>query len=167
MAVRFGNLKVIVAGTILHAIGIMLMSGIDNPWMLNVSTGLFVSAGVAGTSFGIVLPAMARAVDEKRRQWALGLATAAGSIGQFAMVPLAQVSIGALGWITAFYVLAGTSLTMALLYGDVFLGHQVGSFIGVWLGGWLYDTSGSYTIEYAHQIRGDKRHLRGYQPIFS
>jgi predicted MFS family arabinose efflux permease len=33
---------------------------------------------------------------------------------------------------------------MAMLYGIVFLGHQVGSFIGVWLGGWLYDHSGSY-----------------------
>ena len=33
---------------------------------------------------------------------------------------------------------------MALLYGIVFLGHQIGSFIGVWLGGWMYDRSGSY-----------------------
>ena len=115
MADRFGNVKVIVAGTILYALGIMLMSGVDNPWMLNVSTGLLVGAGVAGTSFGIVLPAMARAVGEERRQWALGLGTAAGSIGQFAMVPVAQVLIEALGWITALNVLAGTSLTMALL----------------------------------------------------
>ena len=35
---------------------------------------------------------------------------------------------------------------MALLYGIVFFGHQVGSFIGVWLGGWLYDMNGSYDI---------------------
>ena len=35
---------------------------------------------------------------------------------------------------------------MAMLYGIVFLGHQIGSFIGVWLGGWLYDTSGSYNM---------------------
>lgn len=33
---------------------------------------------------------------------------------------------------------------MATLYGVVFLGHQVGSFSGVWLGGWLYETTGSY-----------------------
>ena len=33
---------------------------------------------------------------------------------------------------------------MALLYGIVFLGHQTGSFSGVWLGGWLYDRTGSY-----------------------
>jgi predicted MFS family arabinose efflux permease len=35
---------------------------------------------------------------------------------------------------------------MALLYGVVFLGHQIGSFSGVWLGGWLYDVSGSYDM---------------------
>ena len=115
LADRFGNVKVIVGGTILYALGMLLMSGVENPWMLNASAGLLVGAGVAGTSFGIVLPAMARAVGEKRRQWALGLGTAAGSIGQFVMVPVTQALIGAWGWITALNVLAATSLTMALL----------------------------------------------------
>jgi len=35
---------------------------------------------------------------------------------------------------------------MATLFGIVFLGHQVGSFLGVWLGGKLFDTTGSYEI---------------------
>ncbi|WP_108500744.1 MFS transporter [Paracoccus indicus] len=35
---------------------------------------------------------------------------------------------------------------MATLYGFVFLSHQVGSFMGVWLGGWLYDVSGDYLM---------------------
>jgi MFS family permease len=35
---------------------------------------------------------------------------------------------------------------MATLYSIVFLSHQVGSFLGVWLGGYLYDRTGSYTI---------------------
>lgn len=33
---------------------------------------------------------------------------------------------------------------MATLFGIVFLSHQVGAFLGVWLGGWAYDTFGSY-----------------------
>ncbi|WP_459616593.1 MFS transporter [Bordetella sp. 2513F-2] len=33
---------------------------------------------------------------------------------------------------------------IATLFGFVFLGHQLGSFLGVWLGGWAYDASGSY-----------------------
>ncbi|WP_410218283.1 MFS transporter [Paracoccus sp. (in: a-proteobacteria)] len=35
---------------------------------------------------------------------------------------------------------------MATLYGFVFLSHQIGSFMGVWLGGWLYDISGDYLL---------------------
>ena len=115
LADRFGNVKVIVAGTVLYALGMLLMSGVDNPWMLNVSTGLLVGAGVAGTSFGIILPAMARVVGEERRQWALGLGTAAGSLGQFAVVPFAQILIDTYGWAIALNILAGSSLIMGLL----------------------------------------------------
>jgi predicted MFS family arabinose efflux permease len=35
---------------------------------------------------------------------------------------------------------------MGTLYGIVFLSHQLGSFMGVWLGGALYDSLGSYTL---------------------
>jgi MFS family permease len=35
---------------------------------------------------------------------------------------------------------------MATLFGIVFLSHQLGSFLGVWLGGYLYDRTGSYDI---------------------
>ncbi|MET0517231.1 MAG: MFS transporter, partial [Burkholderiaceae bacterium] len=35
---------------------------------------------------------------------------------------------------------------MSMLGGFVFLAHQVGSFLGVWLGGKLYDASGSYDV---------------------
>ena len=34
---------------------------------------------------------------------------------------------------------------MGTLYGFVFFSHQVGSFLGVWLGGRLYDVTGNYT----------------------
>ena len=35
---------------------------------------------------------------------------------------------------------------MGTLYGVVFLSHQLGSFLGVWLGGWMYDLYGSYDV---------------------
>lgn len=115
LADRFGNLKVILAGTGLYALGIGLMSDVQSPWMLYTSAGILVGAGVAGTSFGIVLPAMVRAVGEKRRQWVLGLGTATGSLGQFAVVPVAQLLISNYGWIVTLNILAGTALSMALL----------------------------------------------------
>ena len=115
MADRFGNVKVVIGGTLLYALGMWLMAGVENPWMLNVSAGLLVGAGVAGTSFGIVLPAMARAAGEQRRQWALGLGTAAGSLGQFAVVPAAQQLIDAFGWTMALNILSVTAVAMIFL----------------------------------------------------
>jgi predicted MFS family arabinose efflux permease len=35
---------------------------------------------------------------------------------------------------------------MGMLYGMAFLSHQVGSFFGVWLGGYVYDQTGSYSL---------------------
>jgi MFS family permease len=35
---------------------------------------------------------------------------------------------------------------MAMLYGFAFLSHQVGSFLGIWLGGAVHDYTGSYDI---------------------
>ena len=115
LADRFGNVKVVVAGTLFYALGMVMMAGVDSQWVLHSSAGILVGAGIAGTSFGIVLPAMARAVGESRRQMALGLGTAAGSLGQFAVVPLAQQMINGVGWITALNILAASALSMALL----------------------------------------------------
>ncbi len=35
---------------------------------------------------------------------------------------------------------------LSMLYGIVFLSHQVGSFVGAWLGGYLYDLTASYEL---------------------
>jgi MFS family permease len=35
---------------------------------------------------------------------------------------------------------------MGMLYGMAFLSHQIGSFVGVWLGGYVYDATGSYSL---------------------
>lgn len=115
LADRFGNARVIVGGTVFYAVGLWLMAGVDSPLLLHTSAGLLIGAGVAGTTFGIVLPAMARAVGPERRQWALGVGTAAGSLGQFVMVPVTQGLLDSFGWIMALQILAVASLSMALL----------------------------------------------------
>ena len=35
---------------------------------------------------------------------------------------------------------------MATLFGNVFLIHQIGSILGVWMGGWIYDATGFYNL---------------------
>ncbi|MBF0289434.1 MAG: MFS transporter [SAR324 cluster bacterium] len=115
LADRFGNVKVVIGGTIVYAAGIWLMADVNSPWLLNTSAGFLVGAGIAGTSFGIVLPAMVRAVPGHRRQWALGVGTAAGSMGQFTVVPIVQQLMESYGWISALNILAVSALGMAVL----------------------------------------------------
>ncbi len=114
LADRYGNAKVIVAGAVLYGGGMMLITVSDSPLMLNATMGLLIGSGIAGTAFGIVLPAMARAVGEERRQWALGVGTAAGSMGQFLVVPAAQQLLGTFGWETAMLILGASALSMAI-----------------------------------------------------
>ena len=35
---------------------------------------------------------------------------------------------------------------LSMLYGITFFSHQIGSFLGAWLGGWIYDNLGSYDM---------------------
>jgi MFS family permease len=41
---------------------------------------------------------------------------------------------------------------MSMLSGFVFLSHQLGSFIGVWMGGYLFDHAGSYQLVWTASI---------------
>lgn len=115
LADRFGNLKVILAAVLLYAIGLFSMAYAPQAWALNASAGVLVGAGVAGTSFGIVIPALMRAVPHDRRQWVAGVATAAGSMGQFILIPFSQTLIDAFGWFSSLQILSAITLLMLFL----------------------------------------------------
>ena len=115
VADRYGNLRVILSGVVLYAAGMWGMSQVTTEAGIISTAGLLVGAGVAGTSFGIVLPAFARAVPEDRRGWALGLGTAAGSVGQFLVVPVMQELIGRVGWMQSLQVLGLSAFVMVAL----------------------------------------------------
>mgnify|MGYP000203102829 CR=1 FL=1 len=111
---KYGNLKVLLGGVLLYAGGMYLMAFSASEWQIVSSAGLLVGAGVAGTSFGIVLPSIARAVPEEKRGWALGIGTAAGSFGQFLIVPLIQFLVDATGWLLALQIMGVAGLLMAI-----------------------------------------------------
>lgn len=115
LADRFGNTVVIIAGALLYSLGLWMTSDVASIAALQTGAGLLVGAGIAGTSFGIVLPLMAKAVDESQQQWVLGVGTAAGSLGQFLLVPMAQQFIDLWGWSGAMNVMAVMALGMILL----------------------------------------------------
>ena len=111
---RYGNLRVLLGGAALYGLGMWTMAFSVDEMQIVSSAGLLAGAGIAGTSFGIVLPAIARAVPAERRAWALGVGTAAGSFGQFAVVPLIQLLVEWLGWLMALQVMGASALLMAL-----------------------------------------------------
>ncbi|GAB3097471.1 MFS transporter [Aestuariicella hydrocarbonica] len=85
-------------------------------------------------------------------------ASRALTIAAFMILPMTQTSVYAFSIVTGLLWLATVPPTsglvaqmfglkyMGLLYGIVFLSHQLGSFSGVWLGGYLYDMTGSYSV---------------------
>ncbi|MCP5345302.1 MAG: MFS transporter [Gammaproteobacteria bacterium] len=114
LADRYGNLRVLLSGVLLYGLGMYFMASSTTELQVISTAGLIVGAGVAGTSFGIVLPAIARAVPEERRGWALGMGTAAGSMGQFLVVPLIQLVVDSVGWFQALQFLGVSAFLMAL-----------------------------------------------------
>ena len=115
LADRYGNLRVLLAGVGCYVVGMWGMSYATTFLEIVGTAGILVGAGIAGTAFGIVLPALARAVPESRRGWALGLGTAAGSFGQFLVVPFMQEIVDLVGWFRALQVISLTALAMAAL----------------------------------------------------
>lgn len=115
IADRFGTAKTLILGTVLYASGLYLTSVADSVWQLHTGAGLLIGMGIAGTGFGVVLPALARMVTPEKRSFALGLGTAAGSAGQLLLIPVAQEFITAYGWQTALLLMAGGAMSMLLL----------------------------------------------------
>ena len=111
---KYGNLKVLLAGVCFYAVGMYAMAYSTSELAIVSTAGLLVGAGVAGTSFGIVLPTFARAVPEEKQGWALGIGTAAGSVGQFLVVPFMQFAVDFFGWFQALQYIGLSAFLMTL-----------------------------------------------------
>ncbi|MCE5981242.1 MFS transporter [Pseudomonas sp. LF19] len=105
LADRLGAAKVVMVGGILYAVGLVLMGMSDSALTLSLSAGLLIGIGLSGTSFSVILGVVGRAVPPEKRSMAMGIASAAGSFGQFAMLPGTLGLIGWLGWSAALLVL--------------------------------------------------------------
>ncbi|MDQ3026145.1 MAG: MFS transporter [Pseudomonadota bacterium] len=117
IADRKGAGRVIVAGGVLYTLGLYAMAHATTPLLFNLSAGLLVGLGLSGTGFGVVLAVVARAFPPERRSFAVGIAGACGSFGQFAMLPAGQGLIGAFGWLAALATLAALAFLMIPLGG--------------------------------------------------
>lgn len=103
---RYGVKRTVFISAIAYALGLLLMAFASTPSALVLSAGLLIGFGLSGTSFAVLLSAVGRSVVAEKRSMAMGIASAAGSFGQFVMLPGTLGLLEWLGWSSALLVCA-------------------------------------------------------------
>ncbi len=103
---RFGAFKVLVVCAVLYGLGLAGMALAPTETLFALTTGVLIGAAQAGTTYAVIYGVLGRQIAADRRSWAMGVAAAAGSFGQFLMVPLEGFLITTLGWQTALLALS-------------------------------------------------------------
>ena len=115
IADKLGTARVLSGGALVYALGLALMSQTSDAVVLQLTAGVLVGLGIAGSAFVLVLAAFARLLPERMRSLAYGMGTAAGSAGQFIFAPLSQGFIQHYGWQTALLIMAAIMLVVPFL----------------------------------------------------
>ena len=98
LADKYGATRVLSAGALLYAAGLILTAYSTTPLMVNLSAGVLIGFALAGSSFNLVIGALGKLVPPEWRMLAFGAGTAAGSFGQFLFSPMAIILIDQIGW---------------------------------------------------------------------
>ena len=112
LADKFGAFRVILVGAALYALGLIGMAHAPTPLLFSLSAGVLIGMAQAGTTYAVVYGVIGRNVPLERRSWAMGVAAAAGSFGQFLMVPTEGFLISQFGWQEALVILGFAALIM-------------------------------------------------------
>lgn len=105
IAEKIGDRKAIIIGAIVYAIGLVASSFAVSPGGMQFWE-IFVGFGIAGTGFGVILAVVGRASSDENRSMTLGIATAAGSLGQVIGAPLAEYMLTMMSWQLVFVYFA-------------------------------------------------------------
>ena len=115
LADRIGAFKVLIGGSILYALGLVGMALSPSSTVFLLTAGVLIGAAQAGTTYAVIYGVLGRQIPVARRSWAMGVAAAAGSFGQFFMVPVEGKLIAQFGWSNALLILALFALLIAAL----------------------------------------------------
>ncbi len=115
LADRFGAFRVLIVGSLLYSLGLVLMAVSTSGLAFTGSAGLLLGMAQSGTTYAVVYGVIGRNVAAEKRSWAMGVAAAAGSFGQFLMVPVENWLIGGFGWQSALFVLGCLALAIVPL----------------------------------------------------
>ena len=117
IADKYGPIRVCMVGGVVYAAGLVLAASGASVGVVQLGlAAVGIALGIAG--FSVVLGAVGRAAPPEHRSLALGIASAGGSFGQFAIVPVSQAFVTSYGWSTALMLLAAISFMLVpLAYG--------------------------------------------------
>jgi len=115
LADRFGGYRVLLGGALLYAAGLAGMALSTSSLLFALTAGVLIGAAQAGTTYAIIYGVIGRQIPAEKRSWAMGMAAAAGSFGQFLMVPVEGFLIANFGWQEALLILGATALLIAPL----------------------------------------------------
>ncbi len=115
IADRFGTARVVLAGAVLYVLGLVTMAHATSELTLLLSCGLLIGTGLSGLTYSVIAGVLGRAYPPEKRSMVLGISAAAGSFGQFALLPITQWLLSHLGWYGALMALAGIAVLMGPL----------------------------------------------------
>lgn len=115
LADRWGAYRVLIGGAIFYALGLIGMALATTGGAFSLSAGVLLGIAQSATTYAVIYGVIGRNVAPERRSWAMGITAAAGSFGQFLMVPVDSWLISQWGWQQALYVLGFLALIIAPL----------------------------------------------------
>jgi MFS family permease len=112
---RKGAFPVLITGGVMYALGLAGMALAPTGLLFTATAGLLIGVAQSGCTYAVVFGVIARNVPADKRTWAMAVAAAAGSFGQFLMVPVENGLIGAWGWQVALFALGAGALAIVPL----------------------------------------------------
>ena len=144
LADRHGAGRTVLGAAALYVFGLVLMAHTTSPLAFDLSAGVLIGLGLSGTTFAVIMGVIGRHTTPERRSLALGIASAGGSFGQFAVLPVGQMLISTYGWQSALVLLAcGIGLIAPLAYA-LSDGHKPAA------------GAGQSVVQALHEARGER-----------
>ena len=115
LADKYGSARIVLGGAALFILGLFTMAYSHTPWLFVLTSGVLIGTGLSGITFSVVSGVLGRRFPPEKRSMALGISAAAGSFGQFAILPLTQWLLSYVGWFGALLAMAGIALLIVPL----------------------------------------------------
>ncbi|MEN7526322.1 MFS transporter [Cupriavidus sp. DL-D2] len=106
LADKFGAMRIMLIGIALYVAGLIVMAMATSGTGFATGAGVLIGIAQSGTTYSVVYGVIGRVASAEKRVWAMGIAAAAGSFGQFLMIPVEQTLISTVEWQNALLILA-------------------------------------------------------------